>query len=157
MVAEKTQLQELHKAIDHVSTSLHEFIDLMFANNHGSAPVTEKAESASVKKKAKDPNAPKRNLSSYMLYSQAVRPKVVEENPQLKAVDIAKLVGEMWNKLSEKEKNPYVKEAEKEKLRYEKETANYKTSLGETSSDANTKRKEPSKKTKSRPQKSKSP
>ncbi|KAI8067441.1 high mobility group box domain-containing protein [Thamnidium elegans] len=84
------------------------------------------------KKKAdKDPNAPKRNLSSYMLYSQAVRPSTVEKHPDLKAVDIAKLIGEKWNALSDKEKHPYIKQAEKEKARFDKETSTYKASLGE--------------------------
>ncbi|GAA5810055.1 hypothetical protein MFLAVUS_003473 [Mucor flavus] len=84
------------------------------------------------KKKAdKDPNAPKRNLSSYMLFSQAVRPATVEKHPDLKAVDIAKLIGEKWNALSDKEKLPYVKQAEKEKARFDKETASYKASLGQ--------------------------
>lgn len=84
------------------------------------------------KKKAdKDPNAPKRNLSSYMLFSQAVRPATVEKHPDLKAVDIAKLIGEKWNALSDKEKHPYIKQAEKEKARFDKETSAYKASLGQ--------------------------
>lgn len=91
------------------------------------------------KKAEKDPNAPKRNLSSYMLYSQAVRPDTVSKHPDLKAVDIAKLIGEKWNALTDKEKQPYVKQAEKEKVRFDKETATYKQSLTEEdSSDDNT-------------------
>jgi hypothetical protein len=66
--------------------------------------LTEKPTETKKKKVEKDPNAPKRNLSSYMLYTQAVRPKVVAEHPDMKAIEIAKFVGEMWNKLSEKEK-----------------------------------------------------
>ncbi|KAI9365674.1 high mobility group box domain-containing protein [Pilaira anomala] len=88
------------------------------------------------KKKAdRDPNAPKRNLSSYMLFSQAVRPETVEEYPDLKAVDIAKLIGEKWNALTDKEKQPYIKQAEKEKARFDKETSSYKASLGEEEED----------------------
>ncbi|KAI8086899.1 high mobility group box domain-containing protein [Gilbertella persicaria] len=86
------------------------------------------------KKKEKDPNAPKRNLSSYMLYSQEVRPSIVAKHPDLKAVDIAKLIGEMWNGLSDKEKQPYVKSAEKEKARFDKENEKYKASLSGQSS-----------------------
>jgi hypothetical protein len=89
------------------------------------------AEHKEKKKKAeKDPNAPKRNLSSYMLYSQAVRQDTVAQHPALKAVDIAKLIGEKWNALSDKEKLPYVKQAEKEKARFDKETVQYKATLG---------------------------
>lgn len=81
----------------------------------GTSPV-EKADHVNKKKKVeKDPNAPKRNLSSYMLYSQAVRPKVAAEHPDMKAIEIAKLVGEMWNKLSEKEKAVCVSHPAKKK------------------------------------------
>ncbi|EIE80940.1 hypothetical protein G6F46_010763 [Rhizopus delemar] len=130
--------QEIHKAIDQLAGSLHHFTNLLF----GTSPV-EKADHVNKKKKVeKDPNAPKRNLSSYMLYSQAVRPKVAAEHPDMKAIEIAKLVGEMWNKLSEKEKAPYIKQAEKEKIRFEKENASYKTTLASEEKQQPAKRKE---------------
>lgn len=90
------------------------------------------------KKEERDPNAPKRNLSSYMLYSQSVRPDTVKEHPELKAVDVAKLIGQKWNALSEKEKAPFVKQAEKEKERFDRETERYKNTLtgGEASSSS---------------------
>mmetsp|Transcript_26276 Transcript_26276/g.61084 ORF Transcript_26276/g.61084 Transcript_26276/m.61084 type:complete len:133 (+) Transcript_26276:223-621(+) len=34
-------------------------------------------------KPKKDPNKPKRNMSAFFLYSQALRPKVKEENPEV--------------------------------------------------------------------------
>jgi hypothetical protein len=34
------------------------------------------------KKQKKDPNAPKRNMSAYFLYSIAIRPTVKEDNPE---------------------------------------------------------------------------
>ncbi|CAO3702300.1 unnamed protein product [Rhizopus stolonifer] len=80
-----------------------------------------------------------------MLYSQDVRPKVVEENPELKAIEIAKHVGEMWNKLTDKEKAPYVKQAEKEKQRFDKENATYKTSLASEEQNGSDKTKETAK------------
>lgn len=93
------------------------------------------------KKVEKDPNAPKRNLSSYMLYSQAVRPATVAKHPDLKAVEIAKLIGEKWNALTDKEKQPYVKQAEKEKARFDRETERYKATLGESDDASPAKRK----------------
>lgn len=106
----------------------------------------------------KDPNAPKRNLSSYMLYSQAVRPETVSKRPELKAVDIAKLIGEKWNALTDKEKQPFVKQAEKEKARFDKENSSYKATLGEDHDSTPTKRKadEPKKKSEDEPSKKKS-
>jgi hypothetical protein len=106
-----------------------------------SASVANHTPAEKKKKIEKDPNAPKRNLSSYMLYSQAVRPATVAAHPDLKAVDIAKLIGEKWNALSDKEKQPYVKMAEKEKARFDKETKHYKATLGESDDSTPAKRK----------------
>ena len=43
------------------------------------------------KKAKKDPNKPKRNMSSFFLYSNDVRATVKEENPDAKFGDIAKV------------------------------------------------------------------
>ena len=43
------------------------------------------------KKAKKDPNKPKRNMSAFFLYSNAVRSTVKEENPEAKFGDIAKV------------------------------------------------------------------
>ncbi|KAI8636011.1 high mobility group box domain-containing protein [Parasitella parasitica] len=80
-----------------------------------------------------------------MLYSQSVRPDVVKKNPTLSSVDVAKLIGEMWNSLSDKEKQPFVKAADKEKTRFQKEMAEYekkgKAALGEPAESTPVKRK----------------
>lgn len=78
-----------------------------------------------VKKKIKDPNAPKRNLSSYMLYYRDSRVDLAAKNPELKAVDMARVIGDKWNALSDKEKQPYVKLAAKDKARFDKEMKAY--------------------------------
>ena len=44
------------------------------------------------KKKKKDPNAPKRGLSSFLLYSNANRSRIKEENPEAKFGDIVSLL-----------------------------------------------------------------
>lgn len=46
------------------------------------------------KKAKKDPNKPKRNMSAFFLYSNAVRSTVKEENPEAKFGDIAKVI--LW-------------------------------------------------------------
>lgn len=112
------------------------------SNSSSTTSTSTTKETPEKKKKAeKDPNAPKRNLSSYMLYSQAVRNDTVKQHPNMKAVDVAKLIGEKWNNLSEKEKAPYVKQAEKEKARFDKETLQYKATLNGEHESTPTKRK----------------
>lgn len=43
------------------------------------------------KKQKKDPNAPKRNMSAYFLYSQVIRPTIKEEHPTATFGETAKV------------------------------------------------------------------
>ena len=73
------------------------------------------------KKAKKDPNAPKRNMSAFFLYSVAARPKVKEEHPDMKFGDIAKLISKQFKALSEKERAKWDKKAADDKIRYQRE------------------------------------
>merc|ERR1711916_376216 len=75
-------------------------------------------------RKAKDPNAPKRPLSSYMLFCQEKREEVKSKNKDAKATEISKILGEMWSKVSDSEKKNQDMQ-EKAKARYEKEKEAY--------------------------------
>ena len=44
------------------------------------------------KKKKKDPNAPKRGMSAFFLYSNANRSRVKEENPEAKFGDLVSMI-----------------------------------------------------------------
>jgi hypothetical protein len=44
-------------------------------------------------------------------------PQVKKENPDAKLGEMAKIIGEMWKGLSDKEKEPYQKKADAEKVR----------------------------------------
>lgn len=90
------------------------------------------------KSKKKDPNAPKKNLNSYMFYTREVREEVASANPTLKVNEVAKIIGEQWRKLSEEAKQPYVDLAAKDKIRYDKELKAYQnpTPPGESTDDS---------------------
>jgi hypothetical protein len=62
-----------------------------------------------VAKKERDPNAPKRNLTSYIFFVQDVRERIAQENPTLTAIDIARILGDRWNALTDKEKQVNLK------------------------------------------------
>ena len=64
-------------------------------------------------KKKKDPNAPKRPPSGFFLFCSRFRPKIKTTNPGISIRDVAKKLGEMWNNLSESEKQPYITKAAK--------------------------------------------
>ena len=63
-----------------------------------SVPVA--AGKAKKEKKAKDPDAPKRPASAYILFSNAKRAEVVKANPAAKLPEVAKILGGMWKALT---------------------------------------------------------
>ena len=96
------------------------------------------------KRRKKDPAAPKRNLTSYILFCQDKRTEVKDSNPNLKGVDITKKLGLLWNESSEKVKAKYTKRAVKDKTRYTEEMKDYTPSaewLVESDSDTGSKTK----------------
>ena len=92
-------------------------------------PPSDVEEDGPKKKKRKDPNAPKRNMSAFFLYSNDVRQSVRESNPDAKFGDIAKIISKQYKELSEKEMSKYQKLAAEDKERYQREMAAYKASL----------------------------
>ncbi|XP_016414406.1 FACT complex subunit SSRP1-like [Sinocyclocheilus rhinocerous] len=55
-------------------------------------------------KKVKDPGAPKRPMSAYMLWLNASRERIKSENPGISVTEISKKAGEMWKQLSKDRK-----------------------------------------------------
>ena len=82
------------------------------------------------KKVEKDPDKPKRAKNAFMYYTSEMREKVAKENEGKKPAEIAKLLGEMWNSLTESDKEKYVKQNEKDKERYKKEMEEYNKKNG---------------------------
>lgn len=78
------------------------------------------------KRKKKDPNAPKRNMSAYFLYSNAVRETVRAENPDASFGDIAKIISAQYKQMPEKELAIYKRKAEEDKERYMREMKAYR-------------------------------
>lgn len=77
----------------------------------------------------KDPNAPKRPPSSYILFLNAVRPAVLAKHPTQKAADVAQYVSSMWKNLEDNKKTPFRKHAALLKEAYLKNVARFKANL----------------------------
>ncbi|ORY49873.1 high mobility group box, partial [Rhizoclosmatium globosum] len=75
------------------------------------------------KKAKKDPNAPKGASSSFILYSNAKRTQIKDEEPSLSMTDISKKIGTMWKEITAEEKKIYEDLATKDKDRYKREMA----------------------------------
>ncbi|KAF8156151.1 high mobility group box domain-containing protein [Pholiota molesta] len=54
--------------------------------------------------KPKDPNAPKRPASSYILFQNEVRKELKEQNPNLSNSDLLGLISEQWKQMSDEQK-----------------------------------------------------
>lgn len=78
------------------------------------------------KKQKKDPNAPKRSMSAYFLYSIDARPKVKDENPEASFGDIARLISTRFKNLTAKEKKYWDERAAADKDRYTREMEDYR-------------------------------
>ncbi|KAK9103825.1 hypothetical protein Sjap_021079 [Stephania japonica] len=81
------------------------------------------------KKKEKDPLKPKQPLSAFFLYSKERRATLLEENKNV--LEIAKITGEEWKNLTEKQRKPYEKIARKQKEEYLQEMEVYKQKKAE--------------------------
>ena len=79
----------------------------------------------SKRKPLKDPEAPKKNATSYMLATKEWRPMFKETNPKATAPEITKLMGAKWKALSDSEKKPFEEAAKADKVRYERAMTSY--------------------------------
>lgn len=82
-------------------------------------------------KKLKDENAPKRPLSSYMMWSQSAREQLAKEvdsdlEGRDKSVAIMKLAGAKWKEMSDGDKEKWEAKAAKAKKKYTKAMDAYK-------------------------------
>jgi len=76
-------------------------------------------------KKPKDPNAPKRARGSFVFFTFEMRPKIMEEFPTIKFVEMGSLMGERWRALTPEEKSVYENQAKDDKVRFTKEMTEY--------------------------------
>ena len=85
-------------------------------------------------KKMKDPNKPKKAKTAFMFYCDKHRPALMEaqkaKHGKVIIGDIAKELGAMWKKLSDKDKKPFNSKAAKSKTEQEAAMKAYQESLG---------------------------
>uniref|UniRef100_A0A673Z3S1 FACT complex subunit SSRP1 n=1 Tax=Salmo trutta TaxID=8032 RepID=A0A673Z3S1_SALTR len=84
-------------------------------------------------KKQKDTNAPKRPMSSYMLWLNSSRERIKSENPGISITEISKKAGEMWKQIGKEDKEEWDGKAEEAKKNYEKAMKEYRESGGGSS------------------------
>lgn len=94
------------------------------------------------RRRAKDPEQPKRGTTAYIAFAASRRPALNDVEPKLSFTEIAKVLGEEWRKLSDEEKAPFEKIASDDKLRYAEEKEAYlKRAADSPNTEINVKRK----------------
>jgi hypothetical protein len=73
----------------------------------------------------RDPGAPKRNQSAYLLYQNAMRETFKAQNPGMSFGQLSKYTSAMYAELTPEEKEHWISQAEQDKSRYLHELANY--------------------------------
>ena len=76
-------------------------------------------------KRRKDPNAPKKWKTGYILFCVDQRDKLKAENESLSATEITSRLGALWKNLTEKDKAKYEVLSNKDKVRYENDMSSY--------------------------------
>jgi len=76
-------------------------------------------------KKLKDPDAPKKPLSGFLLFNKDKRPIVKKELPDLAPKEVMAELGKRWRDLSAKKKKPYMEASEKLKEEYKRLKEDY--------------------------------
>ena len=77
------------------------------------------------KKQTRDPNAPKRNMSAYLLYQNAMREQFKALNPGMTFGQLAKYTSAMYSELHPSEKEAWSARAEADKARYLDQLGSY--------------------------------
>ena len=80
----------------------------------------------------KDPGAPKRPLSAFMLWMQDTREEIKQDNPGASVPEVGRIGGEMWRALSDK--SEWEERAAELRRKYDEDMAEYKASGGAGSS-----------------------
>jgi len=87
-------------------------------------------------KKVKDPNAPKRALSAWIIYTNEMRPKFKSDNPEKSTTELTTLMSQEWRNMTNEDKKKYTDLADVDKQRYMKEKEEYESNSDNDSSDS---------------------
>lgn len=68
----------------------------------------------------------KRPMNSFLLWAKIMRRKYANENPNLHNAEVSKLLGKIWNSMSNDKKRPYVEQAEKLRVLHMRTYPNYR-------------------------------
>eukprot|EP00494_Astrolonche_serrata_P027759 UN28023 len=78
------------------------------------------------RKQLKDPNAPPRTRSAYLIFCEKNRAEVADNNPDSTMVELSAMLGKMWSETGESARKPFMEASSKSKEQFEKAMEAYK-------------------------------
>ncbi|CAG8488131.1 11780_t:CDS:2 [Paraglomus brasilianum] len=84
----------------------------------------------------KDPNAPKKPNTAYIIFSNEIRAEMKANNPEANQKELVKLIGSRWKALSTEQKKVYEDRYFADKERYDEELRAYRGAHGSPSSSS---------------------
>ena len=128
------KLNQLFDGKDTISLDRDALAELMLSGSEGISTLFRQGRNTSGKK-IKDPNAPKRATSAYLLWLNANRDAIIEEHfseveltGREKVSKVGKKAGEIWNNLSDEDKTPYIEKSKEQQHAYKLAMAEYEPS-----------------------------
>ena len=73
----------------------------------------------------KNPDKPKKPLTSYMFFCNEKREEIMKENEGMGIGEISKILGKMWKEIKDEDKKKYEEMNDKDKERYDEEMENF--------------------------------
>ena len=123
---ELAELQQTNKLLREVLEKVDLLLQSRSETTQTTAAPVETPTKTTRSKKTRDPNRPKKNKNGYMFFCQDKRESVKKSNPNTDGKELVRLLSQMWNKMSDKQKAPYQAKANKDKVRYQTEMEAYK-------------------------------
>jgi len=82
--------------------------------------------SSQIGRRRRDSNKPKRGKAAWQMFYSDNREEVKKQNPNLRASDITKKLGEMWRQCDENTKRRYLNDYQARKIEYDQKLAAYR-------------------------------
>ena len=87
------------------------------------------------KRTKKPQGAPKRAISSFLSFSQLMRPEIRAQYPNLKNTDVSSVLAQRWHEASEEEKRPHIERELRDREKYHEEMAAWKEGEAQFAND----------------------
>ena len=66
-----------------------------------------------------EPERPSAPATAFMLFMEEIRNEILEKEPNIRVVELARLGGQRWNSMTDEQKRPYLEKQRQHKSQFE--------------------------------------